>query len=66
MYGGEVVESEYKGHDISISRWYTAIHYYARVDGKDIIVNGSAKYNTFKEAITNAKRFINKKTFLKG
>ncbi len=50
------------GPKIHLFRWPDGNHWYASVDGRDVVENGIAKWNTEQDAEDAAKRFLAGKT----
>ncbi len=50
---------------ITVDRWPNAKHYYARVDGIDVVWDGQSKWNTYKSAHAAAERFMAERDFIK-
>jgi len=46
---------------IKITKWPYGVHYWAKVDGEDVVINGKYKFNTEAEAKRNAKIFIERR-----
>jgi len=47
-----------KNNAIEIIKWPNGVHYYAKVDGKDVVVNGIGKWKTSSAAKRNAEKFL--------
>lgn len=49
---------EYTAKDIKVTRWPGGKHYYAKIGGVEVEINGKTKWNTAKMAETEAKKFL--------
>ncbi len=46
--------------DVKITRWIGGKHYYARVDGVDVMIGGQAKWNTVEAAEAAVRKYLGK------
>lgn len=49
---------EYTDKDIKVTKWPGGSHYYARVGGIDVEIDGITKWHTYMSAYNSAKEFI--------
>lgn len=57
-FGWRVTSDRQENARIKISRWQDGTHYYAQVDGEDVVVDGRCKWDTYAQAMKAAKQFI--------
>ena len=58
MSNFQFIYAKHKIHPkINITKWPYGKHYYAKVGNHTVIVSGIAKWNTYEQALKNAKYF---------
>lgn len=55
-------DTNYSIEDVKFLQWPSGKHWYAKINGEDIVINGVQKWNTKEEAISAAELYI--KNFL--
>jgi len=51
-------EEKYSEKDISIKKWDEGNHYYAKIKHIDVVIDDIVKWNTYDEAMRNAKIYL--------